>query len=131
VGVPSEIEQAKNYYRQSTTGRRLAADAPDNLASLLSFFDRGPRAGTSALLRAISRDAPGINEAELRELNVPTLVLATDQDAIHPLALAEKLASLIPGATLRELTPKGVDKPAYLTDFQAALTTFLKDFQNA
>jgi pimeloyl-ACP methyl ester carboxylesterase len=132
VGVSrAALDDARARFVEGETARILAADAPDNLASLLSFFDRESRASTSALLRAISRDGPGINEAELRGLNVPTLVLATDQDAIHPPALAEKLASLIPGAMLWKLTPKGVDKPAYLADFHAALATFLKDIQNA
>lgn len=105
----------------------LAREAPDNLASLLGFFDRQPVAVTSALLTAISADGPGIAEADLTDLAMPALVLATGQDFIHPISHAERLAQLISGAALKTLTPKGVDKPAYLADFQAALGAFLKD----
>ena len=49
-------------------------------------------------------------------------------DVIHPLGHAERLAKLIPGAVLQEITPKGIDKPRYLADFQAALSAFLKGF---
>jgi pimeloyl-ACP methyl ester carboxylesterase len=126
--APAEAQAA---FVKSETYRLLSAEAPDNLASLLGFFEREPLAVTSVLLRAISLDGPGINKTGLRKMNVPTLLLATDQDAIHPLALAEELAALIPGAMLRTLTPKGVDKPAYLADFHAALTAFLKDTYHA
>jgi pimeloyl-ACP methyl ester carboxylesterase len=129
VGVNAgPIASAKAAFLESDTYARLAREAPDNVASLLGFFEREPIAVTSALLRSISVDGPGIAETDLTSLSLPTLVLATEKDAIHPLALAEQLARLIPGAHLVRMTPKGVDKPAYLADFHAALSTFLKDF---
>lgn len=108
------------------THARLAREAPDNLNSLLGFFRREPADVTARLLRAISADGPGITEAELGAVSVPTLVLATAQDAIHPIAHAERLARLIPGASLTEITPKGVSKDAYLSGFHSALRAFLK-----
>ncbi|MFI0845892.1 alpha/beta fold hydrolase [Mesorhizobium sp. IMUNJ 23232] len=120
--------EARAAFEASPTHALLAREAPDNLASLLGFFERQPFVATSALLTTISPDGPGIAEADLANLSVPTLVLATGQDFIHPLGHAELLAQLIPGAVLKTLTPKGVDKPAYLADFQAALLAFLKDF---
>jgi pimeloyl-ACP methyl ester carboxylesterase len=58
---------------------------------------------------------------------LPTLVLATSQDVIHPIAHAAHLARLIPNATLTQLTPKGVDQLAHVAEFHAALRGFLKD----
>ncbi|WP_442579765.1 alpha/beta fold hydrolase [Mesorhizobium sp. ASY16-5R] len=120
-------DEARAAFEASSTHALLAREAPDNLASLLGFFDRQPVAVSSALLTAISADGPGIAEADLTDLAIPTLVLATGQDFIHPLGHAELLARLIPGAVLKALTPKGVDKPAYLADFHTALGAFLKD----
>jgi pimeloyl-ACP methyl ester carboxylesterase len=59
---------------------------------------------------------------------VPTLVIATGKDVIHPLALAEDIAGLIPRARLIEITPKGVDRKRYVAEFQDALDDFLKGF---
>jgi pimeloyl-ACP methyl ester carboxylesterase len=120
-------DEARAAFEASSTHLLLAREAPDNLASLLGFFDRQPVAVTSALLTKISADGPGIAEADLANLSVPALVLATGQDFIHPIPHAERLARLIPGAILKTLTPKGVDKPAYLADFHAALGAFLKE----
>ncbi len=120
-------DRARAMFVAGPTHARLAAEAPDNLKSLMGFFDRGPQAATAALLSAISADGPGISEEELRLLAMPTLVLATARDLVHPLAHAERLASLIPNAGITEITPKGVDKPAYIAEFHAALSGFLKD----
>lgn len=106
----------------------LSSEAPDNLASLLGFFERQPIAATAALLTAISGDGPGIAESDLERLSIPALILATGQDHIHPVAHAEHLARLVPGSILKTITPKGIDKQAYLADFHAAFGAFLREF---
>jgi len=121
------VGQARAAFAASLTSQRLAHEAPDNLVSLMRFFDRAPQAETARLLTLISADGPGITPAELQALNLPTLVCATSQDAIHPLAHAEALAGLIPGARLVHLPAKGRDKPVHLAALAAAMTRFIKD----
>jgi pimeloyl-ACP methyl ester carboxylesterase len=119
---------AREVFLSSETAKRLAQTAPDNLASLLGFFDRTPQSETATLLTAISADGPGISKADLRALRLPTLICGTAHDAIHPLSHAQALAALIPHSRLVELPAKGIDKPAHLAAFAAAMTTFLKEF---
>ncbi|MCU0911141.1 MAG: alpha/beta hydrolase [Rhodobacteraceae bacterium] len=114
-------------FAQGPTGRRLAAGAPDNLASIAGFFDRAPRDVTAALLTRISADGPGVTAAQLRALRLPTLVLATPDDEVHPIAHAEALAGMIPGARLILLPPKARDRAAYAAAFRAALADFLRE----
>jgi pimeloyl-ACP methyl ester carboxylesterase len=121
-------DQARRLFLASETARRLSDEAPDNLASLDGFFSRTPRAVTAALLQAIASDGPGICEAEARRIAVPTLVIGTKQDSIHPFAHAETLALLIPNSRLVEITPKSQDRAQYVRDFRTALTGFLGDF---
>ncbi len=80
---------------------------------------------TSDLLTAISLDGPGIGEAELAALRVPTLVIGQACDNVHPLSHVRRLAALIPGARAVEITPKGEDKARSLAEFRAALADFL------
>lgn len=120
-------DAAREAFAASSTHARLAAEAPDNLVSLLSFFQREPIAITAALLQAIAADGPGVTEADLACLNIPALVIGTGQDAIHPWTMAEQLAALIPGANLRQATPKAIDKSRYLADLHSALGAFFED----
>ncbi len=124
-------EPARAAFVASPTHALLAASAPDNLVSLMGFFDRAPQAVTAELLTMISADGPGISELDLVHVPTPTLVLASEEDAIHPMAHAERLARLIPHARLERLTPKGRDKPVYLADFHRALAAFAKDISHA
>lgn len=118
-------EQAKTMFQAAPLRERLAREAPDNLASLESFFGREPIRVTSALLRAIAADGPGVTPEEVAAISVPTLVIGHERDVIHPLAHARALAGMIPGARLVEITPKALDKTRYLQEFRAALLAFL------
>ena len=118
---------AKAAFTAGDTARRLAAEAPDNLASLIGFFDRPPVETTARLLTSISADGPGVTAEQVQRLSVPTLVIGTERDAIHPLAYAHTLADLIPTARLVTITPKATDRAAYVREFQAALQTFLEE----
>jgi pimeloyl-ACP methyl ester carboxylesterase len=120
-------DKARAIFAAGDTARRLAAVAPDNLASLMGFFNRSPQADTARLLTAISADGPGITVADLGALTLPTLICGTSEDAIHPIALAQALAALIRDAGLVVLPPKGRDKPAHLAALAAAMTQFLKE----
>lgn len=120
-------DQAQAVFADGATARRLATEAPDNLASLKGFFTRAPQDQTARLLAAISADGPGISPADLNALSLPALVCATAEDAIHPPAHAEALARLIPQARLIHLPPKGRDKPAHLAALATAMHQFLKE----
>lgn len=120
--------KARQEFRTSATAARLAREAPDNLASLIGFFDRDPTGVTARLLTSISADGPGISADDLRALTLPALVCGTAEDAIHPLSHAHRLGALIPGARFVELPPKGRDKPAHIAALHDAITGFMKEF---
>jgi pimeloyl-ACP methyl ester carboxylesterase len=120
-------DDAREIFLRGDTARCLATSAPDNLASLTSFFAREPLEVTSALLSAISRDGPGVTEQQVRALKIPTLIIATAQDAVHPLSHALALHRMIDHSRLVEITPKGVDKARYVSEFQSTLLKFFED----
>jgi pimeloyl-ACP methyl ester carboxylesterase len=122
---PPEIAKVK--FLETDLAQTLAKTAPDNLASLLSFFAREPIAITAALLTSIASDGPGVTEAHVRNIKVPTLIIATTHDYIHPLTHAEALHSMIPQSQLKMITPKGVDKARYVFEFQSTLQKFFEE----
>ena len=126
-----ETPDERDVFLASDTGRRLANEAPDNLASLSGFFCRRPRDVTAALLTRISRDGPGVTEAQVASLELPVLVIGHEEDVIHPMALARHLAGLIPGARLAEIPPKASDKAGYRAMFRRELGRFITEILHA
>lgn len=106
--------------------RAVAETSPDNAASMRWFFDRPRPETTIALLDLIPRQGPGLTRDAIRRLDLPTRVIANDQDYVHPLATARTLAEMIPNADLRMVTSKTVDRDRYVAEFRAALAEFLR-----
>lgn len=121
-------DDARRLFAASSVAARLAALAPDNLASLLGFFGRPDPETFGALLAAIAGDGPGVSEAQTAGLELPALVIGHDTDLAHPLPYAERLAGLLPHGQLAVITPKAIDPAAYTRDFRAVLETFLLTF---
>lgn len=120
-------EAAKVAFLASSMAKRLREEAPDNLASLTGFFARDPRDVTAALLTRIAADGPGVSREALAGLDLPTLVIGTAADAIHPMETARELADLMPNARLVEIPPKSQGRAAYRGAFADALRSFLED----
>lgn len=120
-------DAARAAFAAGATARKLAVRAPDNLASLMGFFDRRPHQVTARLLCAISADGPGVTAAEVTALRLPVLVCGTPEDAVHPLALARRLAARIVQSSVVVLPPRGRDRPAHMAALQSAIRRFLKE----
>lgn len=120
-------DAARTTFLAGPTGQHLAAEAPDNLASLVGFFSRTPVDVTAELLTAVSNDGPGITDEEVKRIGVPTLVIGHEQDVIHPIAYVRALADRIPAARSAQITPKALSRAQYVADFRLAMGHFLKE----
>ena len=117
---------ARERFAASATARMLATEAPDNLTSLLKFFDRPDPAVTADLLADIAADGPGVTAAQAAAITMPTLVIGHADDHVHPLAYAQRLAGALPDTRLATITPKAADKPRHVAEFRRAVDEFLQ-----
>jgi pimeloyl-ACP methyl ester carboxylesterase len=133
-GIPAAASYIRQYgaseglarFKQSEVYRAVAQQSPDSAASLVSQF-AAPRAEEAVdRLERLPGDAPNRDASEWAMVRVPTLVLGTRRDLIHPYAYAETLARAIPRAALKELTPKTISPERYRLDTQDAIDHFLQ-----
>ena len=123
LGPQAGLERFREIARVSGDGTRVAGLRP--------FAHRPVRAAAGGGMRraaraTVQRYACADREA-LRQIWVPTLILGNRQDPIHPWPLAQTLAELIPGAVLREITPKSVSPEPHAADVAAGNRRVLDD----
>jgi pimeloyl-ACP methyl ester carboxylesterase len=116
--------RAAEHFERSDLLRAVEAVSPDNAQSLRSFFTRPNPESMVELLSRISQDSPGIGGA-FQNVVAPTLIIANDQEYVHPLAYARELLARLPHATFETVTSKTIDRQAYVAEFTAALRDFL------
>jgi len=120
------LAEARQAFVASATARHLADAAPDNLASLLGYFARPDAAAVAEVLADIAGRGPCVPREQAAALAVPTLIVGCARDAVHPLAMARTLAETIPGARIREVTPKATDRELNAAETRDAIAAFLE-----
>lgn len=93
--------------------------------TLLGQFDYPYAKETADKLRLIPKDCPNRNLAEWQHLNLPTLILASKQDPIHPFEYGELLHQYIKHSEFREITPKEVSGQKHNEDSYRYIKAFL------
>lgn len=119
--------QGSEHFKQTQEYLELQRTFPEAAASLLKQCTRPRAEETVDILERLPRDAPNRNQEDWTHIHVPTLVLANEHDPIHPFRYGEVLAHAIPGATLEQVTPKGIDAHRHARDIQHAIERFLLD----
>lgn len=119
--------QGLELFKQSEPYLEIARQSPDSANSLVGQFEHPRAEETVAKLERLPHDAPNLDRGDWLGLTVPTLVLATRQDPVHPFEYGETLAHSIPGAVLKEVTAKSVSLERHTAEVQAAIEVFLKE----
>jgi pimeloyl-ACP methyl ester carboxylesterase len=123
------IEEGQRAFLESSTYARLCLESSDAANSLLRQFE-APRAKERvARLEEMPRDVPHPDRKQWATIKVPTLILATDTDPVHPPRLAGALADAIPGAEFRQVTAKSVDAERHVREVQLAVGNWLEAFR--
>jgi pimeloyl-ACP methyl ester carboxylesterase len=121
VGAKEGLER----FRRTAEFRAMERRSPDCAKSLVGQFEQPRAEECAARLASLIVDTPCPDRALYQTIKVPTLVLGNQQDPIHPWEIAETLAGLIPGAELREITPKSVSLEQHAADVQKAVDGLL------
>lgn len=121
-GAKRGLEQFKQTDLYAETLRQ----SPDSANSLVTQFEHPRAEETVVKLERIPLDAPNRDRREWASITVPTLVLATRQDPIHPFEYGQQIARIIPPAEFKAITPKSESKERHAADVQAAIEQFLK-----
>ncbi|MDX8447603.1 alpha/beta hydrolase [Mesorhizobium sp. VK3C] len=119
-------DKGRTIFAQSETATRLYREAPDNLSSLLGYFDRPDAKAFAQVLANVAGDRPGVSERDAAALDIPALVIGNEIDAVHPLSTAYTIAAAIPDAVFAEITPKARDSAKHFGELHTQIATFLQ-----
>jgi pimeloyl-ACP methyl ester carboxylesterase len=117
--------KGRELFKNSRMYQCVAQESQDSAGSLLGVFSDPRALETISRLERIPADAPHRDRRAWRQIRVPTIVLGTRQDPIHPFDYASVLATEIPGAQLRELTSKSLNPSQYTAELNSAVGQFL------
>lgn len=83
------------------------------------------REAAVARLQYLPTGQPGFDLESAAPVQVPTLIMATPDDPIHPFSFARALDGAIPRASLLKLAPKQLNDGLHIREFNSHVTRFL------
>jgi pimeloyl-ACP methyl ester carboxylesterase len=122
-------QSALRKLEKSSICQRLAAVNADSGKSLLGQVrcvvsdSRMREAAVARLQHLPSGQPPDLKSAGA--INVPTVIMATPNDPIHPFCFAEALAAAIPRASLVKLRPKQPNDGPHIQEVNSRIFRFL------
>jgi sugar phosphate isomerase/epimerase len=118
-------EKGLELFKESEFYQRAQARSSASAASLAAQFLHTRAQEAVVRLEKIPLDVPTPDRRQWKTIAVPTLVLANDHDAIHPLEYGVTLAREIPKTEFKELTPKSVNAELHREETQLFVENFL------
>jgi pimeloyl-ACP methyl ester carboxylesterase len=118
-------EEGLARFRAMPLFQHMEEESPDCARSLVGQFEHPRALECVARLERLASDSPCLDRTCYRKILVPTLIVGTRRDPIHPWALAADLSRLIAGARLCEVTPKSVSVDRHAADVRQAIDQFL------
>ena len=129
--VASFIEQygwkkGLKRYKKTALYQEIAKQSPGCAHSLRGQFIRDQAAESFPLLQLLVEDAPFKHWAEVEKIQIPVLILANDQDPLHPLPFGELFAQYMSNSTFKKVTSKYSNPDKHQLEVQALVRTYLK-----
>lgn len=108
----------KNY-------RDMEAALPNAAASVLGQFNRAYGEHTAGILRCMVGDVPVVRLEELSRVNIPCLILANEDDPLHPYAFGAALHKALPQASLEKVISRYVDNDRHTEEVRKHTSNFI------
>ena len=124
------IAEGQRAFLASSSYARLRLESADAANSLLRQFEAPKAKERVSRLEEIPRDTPHPDRKQWAAIKVPTLILASDTDPVHPLRLARDLANAIPAADLQQVTSKSTGAELHAREVQSAIGNWLESFRS-
>jgi len=120
-------EEGLKRYKETVLYQEIAGQSAGCAQSMEGQFTREQATETFPLLQYLAEDAPFKHWAEIEKILIPVLILANDQDPLHPLLFAEMIAQHMPNSTFKKVTSKYSNPHKHQLEVKALVGTFLSD----
>jgi len=122
------LAKGKCSFLESEDYASLRESAPAVASSLVGQFDAPNAKEYAARLINIPSSIPFDHDRDLEQIQMETLVISTDQDPVHPLWMADYLATKLPAARLHTVTSKSEDVDKHFAEISSHIIEFIKEF---
>ena len=119
----------KSNFEKLDEFKRMKADVSAAAESVLGVFNPQQQNVLPHVINSMVGDCPFKKMEDLYNINVPCLILANDDDPLHPYFMARRLYSKLKGANLKKVTSRYINADLYKEQVARSVEDFLNDIE--
>lgn len=130
MDIAEVIDQprGKEKFEQSANFLAIQSELPKAAHSIMGQFSRDQGKYTAQVLNCMVKDFPFPSLEVLEEVDVPCLIVANEDDPLHPWQMAETLHHFIPNSQLTKIISRYIDGAQHKRALREAISSFLKTY---
>jgi len=130
------LKQAVPFIGKSTGGAefrkldsflKIEKELPSAAKSILGVFSKTQQSSLSKVIEQLVGDRPFIDLDLLGKIEQPCLIIANEDDPLHPFWMAEEICKKIQNSELKKVTSRYIDNELHQQEVRNLITTFIKE----
>ncbi len=101
--------EGASTFKQQVAYQKIAAQLPLAASSIMEVFASSQREEIPTVLNALVESCPFEQLEELQQINIPCLIIANEDDPLHPFDMATTIHRYIPQSQLKKVVSRYVD----------------------
>ena len=122
-----ECENGKAMFCEDEEFKHIQATLPSAAQSILGVFAEHQQEVLPKVIHAMAADRPFESMSHLQEIEAPCLIIANDDDPLHPYSMAKKISECISHSILKKVTSRYIDNELHSQEVLAHISHFLKE----
>ncbi len=118
-------DEGKKRFLESEAYKTLLGNFPDTAKSMAAQFMAKKALENVIRFEKLPYQKVVHDISEISRIALPSLIISTKLDPVHPFEYGKCIASLIPHSTFMEATPKSVSAEKHIAESQESITSFL------
>lgn len=106
--------------------QKIQKQVPNAAKSVLGVFANTQRKEIPLVLKQMIRDIPFSNFENIKTIQKPCLILANEDDPLHPFEMAEKIHQEIDESKLHKVTSRYINDPKHNKEVRSLINMFVQ-----
>lgn len=118
---------AKDKFQQQEFYKEIAEKLPKAAESLMGVFAPAQQKELPHVIKSMIEDRPFSDMSDLENIEVPTLIIANEDDPIHPYAMGEDIHRRIKNSTFRKVISRYIDNDLHGEQVRKIISNFVNE----
>lgn len=123
------MENGKDEFAKTEAFVKLKTELPAAADSVMGIFSEEQQSCLPKVIEQMVADSPISSLNQLAKLSMPCLILANDDDPLHPYELAKVIHKRISGSVLRKITSRYLEPVKHRDEVRHHILEFIKTLE--